>query len=1248
MHSFPLATSSKGELSLLREWLQPFTNDEEDLCYHLRKAAPGTCEWAFDSSDPVGSQIFAWLNGSGGQGSFVWITANPGQGKSVLAAKLVNHCEDTQLPHLYFFCRRDDIRKYSTLSILRTTAFKLATIDPNTRQQYLKMRDGGVSAMDMGVYTMWKTLIWKSFNSLTHKPLWWVIDGFDEIPSPEQDTLARLLPEVRRLAGKVRLLVVGRPDRHVREIFEDADPPRIEAIQISAKSTAADIHRVISAKVEQRCDDLAAEFRCYLIKTLSEKAGCLFLWARLALGMICNTPLENDIHEVLDNMPASQQMEDMYKHIMSRMSLDFKKRQLVNSLLIWTLYSHRPLSIAEIRYAVETELGPVRAFERTIREYTGFLVDYDENQLVRTIHRTVNEFFETDSAGDFKTSKAAANEKIFQVCMGSITSLSDILLHTSDDSEPEPDRLRRDYPLLEYSAEYMFSHAPSSQNTRIPKFLESSYCLTWMEALGAFGKAHVLSDAAEVIKKNLDISTDPDVKAQLTRLSFDLQRIALHAGESINRYPRSIHHSLSSYFPLECTIGRERPYSKVKCLSPLRYTWSPIRATRKVYLEGKDTQQSKSAYCFTPSGDYLIHACLILESEDMTLNHSLEVVVYESRTYRRVSSESLSLNEIKVDIVWAGVPIVCCSYEEDSFQVVVVFALYHYDNKNDIVVCGLSSNSPYESGIWKMVRHENFFDATLSIETLRHKLCLRSKSQGILLLLDTGALYFCSDLSVARLESRIPYISPIVDAAFMINAADKMVCIGQRIEGYSIYVIDLEGTLWSETALEMRVLADTVYIDRLTYRILFWNDYEMDIVTCSSDWAPISNSCPELQAVVSYKGEVESTDFNYVVWNTGGTRYCIYSLQPVAIHPCKPESLVERSPSSFIIINDCSFQISDSSVRLSSDSLKWAEHIFIVSEGQLNKWQEIVDKSRLPEHRIKLYMRNFTISSCGKVAAFTGCNKVLHGLNACNCYSSRSRIGIGDLGKEECDLKWLAYKYPGILFMGFDIYTRLCIIAGGSLEIVDPSTGFMLYHISSLHVGYNNNLSVHALSYSEYQVVAWSQAEGVEILQCDTTSSQVARRYIMKEDNIVAVAYVKNGLVLFIDRDGWVGMLRFGEAIHWLVILPEEISGDSVVDIKCSEDGLLELLIPGPDGSISRALDGRVCWAPGARIWKFEVISIMDFKDGRTLESKEFNMNRFKNAEPQEGREFTSLDFMTWIFHENCEVATGRHRRPGR
>ena len=127
-----------------------------------------------------------------------------------------------------------------------------------------------------------------------------------------------------------------------------------------------------------------------------------FLWVEFQFDAICAEVSDKGIEEALKRVPGS--MDATYESILDTINAKPQaQRELARKVLIWTAYAREPLRIDDLAYAMSInkstkkleDLEPSIPTTESILDACANLVSVDrsENQYVRFVHFSVQEFF---------------------------------------------------------------------------------------------------------------------------------------------------------------------------------------------------------------------------------------------------------------------------------------------------------------------------------------------------------------------------------------------------------------------------------------------------------------------------------------------------------------------------------------------------------------------------------------------------------------------------------------------------------------------------------------------------------------------------------------------------------------------------------------------------------------------------------------------------------------------------------------
>ena len=1147
------------DLAELRCWLEPVEYSEEDYLRNLNLRSPDTCDWAFTNSDPLGKSILEWLDGRNKEHAVVWLTGNPAQGKSVFAAYLIKKCKEKYGDCMYFFCRQDNEEKRSMKKVLQTIAFRLAEIEDAVRLNYMGLKKQGISLADMPSAMLWEKLF-KEPSGLS-KTTHCVIDGFDELRRSDRREFASLLSNTA--FTNIRILVVSRPDREIEDAFGES---HIHIVRINKKRTNKDIRKVVAARVQSKLRALSIESQRKVVDTLTKKAGGLFLWAKLALDIICRKRLETAIVKALDDLPLGSEMQGLYTVIVKRISAeceDDDDKELAKALLTWTFCSFRPLSVDELQFAVEMKFGPMTEFEKIVRDFSGSLIEIEERH-VAVVHATVKDFFMSEEAGEFRISEEMGNKLIASICLDYLNGAIGHLpthFHAMEDSVPQPDQLRLQYPFLEYAAKYLFSHIQTFQPStsfisNLFTFLEGRRSLTWMEALGTFDLVHVLSLAANTIEKFGDNEMSRNV-------ANDLSRIAMQIEENVTKYPRSVHVSLSSTFPEACFVARRGRYDFAKCLQPNLSNWPASKAFRAA---GHSAWETKVAMSFSSCGEYLVFGQMPVNNIPVT------VKIYQTQTYLPVIKLDpfIYQNEGNETVFPLRDPylffqIRCGSIS--NFRVLLAFATGRaFVSGGEIyskcVLAEQTSESPYQAGAWREIS----LNFPVSRTSPQLGIALNPNGQQIVAW-NIRTFFFWRHAS-ARILTFGLHASIVAAEFVIIEGSTVVLCLLSQ----SLRIYDGQGRHLSDISYDFGPIANVV-VDPLAAKILVYPPRKNEFSTVQVEFKfkrYFLSAIDQTNDVQRYSGSLGTDKWNYVVWESNGHRYLVQTEttpQTVYPHPVKKESIISS-------LQDHGFVVFD-------DSLPPKPHPDLVNQNivtpEVAFWQAVVWKDKDESNRIWIHNHNYKISPCSTYIAFMGCDGLRHEKGCEKCLSDPTRLGIGDRSTDTPFVRWPVYEEfaEGRTEISFDRYGRLFIFTdrGNScvVHIVNLINDVKLQYVGLLPF---HDITIppalHAMSRHKTYFACYSSRGPLEIWMLDMGDRQpILRHHKTFEDTRVISAHMQSSTLVFISESNWLGTLQVdGEDVEirkhfwlpsWQLFIPKG-GGRDRCKLSCTEDGVVTLL----------------------------------------------------------------------------------------
>ncbi|KAJ7729869.1 hypothetical protein DFH07DRAFT_756563 [Mycena maculata] len=169
-------------------------------------------------------ELRTWSFNTAPESTIFWLHGSAGVGKSAIAQALAGNCQNDGRLGASFFFRRGHSKRGTWHGLFTTLAYQLATnipgLLPPIQQavEHDKLIDGRLMAVQF------QKLILEPFTTgITSQFLPIIIlDGLDECEEPkvQQQILRLFIGAIRAGQFPIRILIVSRPEPHIREVLE--------------------------------------------------------------------------------------------------------------------------------------------------------------------------------------------------------------------------------------------------------------------------------------------------------------------------------------------------------------------------------------------------------------------------------------------------------------------------------------------------------------------------------------------------------------------------------------------------------------------------------------------------------------------------------------------------------------------------------------------------------------------------------------------------------------------------------------------------------------------------------------------------------------------------------------------------------------------------------------------------------------------------------------------------------------------
>lgn len=532
------------------------------------KQHPGTCSWL--TTHP---SFYAWCEGQldneppislkdtrDSRPRFLWLHGAPGSGKSVACAHVVQHLEARDLGCSFYFFKHGHREKSTISALLRSIALQMAESSLEIRKALLEVMEEDAQVHSADYQVIWNNMfLGRVFRVKATSPHFWVIDAIDEFTNKGLHNLLHLLAKIPP-DFPLQVLISSRPSGHIQRVLCYESTSMFE-IQTGQQDSLDDIASLIRSK---RYDSAAGcDLNQTLISEILAKSNGIFLWASLIMNRLEDTYSEEDMHDVIHQLP--KEMNDFYLRISNAIE-GTQSYELAKCILKWTVCASvsRPLTTNEIREAVRVDFGrTLTASDDRFAHLCGDLIFVDKEAQVQVIHQTVHSFLTQHESG-LQIDQASAHSRIAEVCLIYLTGKE--FAPTRPRRGPTVSNKTHDMVFADYACNYFTHHlAHCSSAIDAPlvllyKFLRSNV-LTWIDKTAQKGDLSILIRAVRNIRSYLarraKHRSPLGKEVQLTEAwAEDLARIVATFGTNLLDSPSSIYRLIPTLSPPASNIHR--------------------------------------------------------------------------------------------------------------------------------------------------------------------------------------------------------------------------------------------------------------------------------------------------------------------------------------------------------------------------------------------------------------------------------------------------------------------------------------------------------------------------------------------------------------------------------------------------------------------------------------------------------------------------------------------------------------------
>ncbi|KAJ7098993.1 hypothetical protein C8R44DRAFT_562834, partial [Mycena epipterygia] len=187
-------------------------------------------------------QLSTWSTDSNPESTILWLHGSAGMGKSAIAQMFSGYCQQEGRLGASFFFRRGHPKRGTWDGLITTIVYQLAKSVPEFLSPLQQAMEADKLIVGRAIPVQFRRLVVEPF---CHIPVPQIIpvvvlDGLDECAehAVQQQILRLFIAAIRAQQLPIRLLIISRPEPHLREVLETNEVLTIcRPLQLSANSS---------------------------------------------------------------------------------------------------------------------------------------------------------------------------------------------------------------------------------------------------------------------------------------------------------------------------------------------------------------------------------------------------------------------------------------------------------------------------------------------------------------------------------------------------------------------------------------------------------------------------------------------------------------------------------------------------------------------------------------------------------------------------------------------------------------------------------------------------------------------------------------------------------------------------------------------------------------------------------------------------------------------------------------------------
>ncbi|KAJ6007433.1 ankyrin repeat-containing protein [Penicillium herquei] len=285
----------------------------------------------------------------------LWLSGIPGAGKSVLASLIIDQCRTfTSNTTIWFYCKHGDDQRNTLIALARALISQLLTHNMDLLPYiYSKMCSKGGTILSSE--TLAKQLMEMFLKSSAGLHI--VIDGLDECGRQEEEKIIQYLRSTIESSGhsnqrSTKCVFVSQSDAIASKALRN-----IPNIDMKPHHNHDDIVAFVSSEGAGLRNKfrLSADILQQITRLVVEKAGGMFLFAKLVMASLSSQVSQQKLLQELHSKGIPNGLREAYSRVIS-VALDQGSRDEALQLLSWLVCAKRQLKWREVQGAVAIDL----------------------------------------------------------------------------------------------------------------------------------------------------------------------------------------------------------------------------------------------------------------------------------------------------------------------------------------------------------------------------------------------------------------------------------------------------------------------------------------------------------------------------------------------------------------------------------------------------------------------------------------------------------------------------------------------------------------------------------------------------------------------------------------------------------------------------------------------------------------------------------------------------------------------------